>query len=156
MFGGSIRWQKQIPMYVGIGWAEIEACHENSCDQRKLIGLSGAHHHHSYQHRNSMKLPLTTVEDAGLVIRALRKHGGVRIDDFAVTAKVSKQLMTDLENGKPTVQMGRVLRLLQGLGVHVTLEIPDAVGPTLALEQAKQRRRKVAKPTASGSASSDA
>ncbi len=103
-----------------------------------------------------MKLPLTTVEDAGLVIRALRKHGGVRIDDFALTAKVSKQLMTDLENGKPTVQMGRVLRLLQGLGVHVTLEIPDAVGPTLALEQAKQQRRRAARPTATGSASSDA
>lgn len=95
-----------------------------------------------------MKLPLTTVEDAGLVIRALRKHGGVRIDDFALTAKVSKQLMTDLENGKPTVQMGRVLRLLQGLGVHVTLEIPDAAGPSLALEQAKQKRRKTSRLTA--------
>jgi transcriptional regulator with XRE-family HTH domain len=103
-----------------------------------------------------MKLPLTTVQDAGLVIRALRKHGDVRIDDFALTAKVSKQLMTDLENGKPTVQMGRVLRLLQGLGVHVTLEMPDSVGPTLALEQAKQKRRKASKLTAASNASPDA
>jgi hypothetical protein len=32
--------------------------------------------------------------------------------------------------------------------VHVTLEIPDSVGPTLALEQAKQERRKASKLTA--------
>ena len=103
-----------------------------------------------------MKLPLTTVEDAGLAIRALRKHSGIRIDDFALTAKVSKQLMTDLENGKPTVQMGRVLTLLQGLGVRVTLELPDSVAPALALVQAKRKRRPAHKSPIPADASSDA
>ena len=103
-----------------------------------------------------MKLPLTTVEDAGLAIRALRKHSGVRIDDFALTAKVSKQLMTDLENGKPTVQMGRVLRLLQSLGVRVTLELPDSVALTLVIEQAKHKRRRALKTPGRSDASSDA
>jgi transcriptional regulator with XRE-family HTH domain len=103
-----------------------------------------------------VKLPLTTVEDAGLAIRALREHSGIRIDDFALTAKVSKQLMIDLENGKPTVQMGRVLTLLQGLGVRVTLELPDSAGPTWALEQAKHKRRLALRPSARSNASSDA
>jgi len=93
-----------------------------------------------------MKIPLSTVEDAGLVIRAMRKHNGIRIDDFALTAKVSRQLMTDLENGKPTVQMGRVLLLLQNMGVRVTLELPDAVAPALALEQDKRKRRRASFP----------
>ena len=92
-----------------------------------------------------MKHPLTSVEDAGLVIRALRKHAGVRIDDFALTAKVSKQFMTDLENGKPTVQMGRVLTMLQAMGVHISLEVPDAVAPAIAAELARRTRKAAAK-----------
>lgn len=68
---------------------------------------------------------LATVEDAGVAVRALRKHGGIRIDDLALTAQLSKQFMTNLENGKSTMQMGRVLALLQKLGVKVTLELPE-------------------------------
>jgi predicted transcriptional regulator len=89
-----------------------------------------------------MKRSVLTVEDAGLVIRAMRKHGGVRIDDFALTAKVSKQFVADVERGKPTVQMGRVLQLLQGLGVRITLELPDVVAPVLEAEQLKRERRR--------------
>ncbi|MFO1337063.1 MAG: transcriptional regulator [Burkholderiaceae bacterium] len=91
-----------------------------------------------------MKLTLTTVEDAGVAVRSLRKHGGVRIDDFALTAQVSKQFMTDLENGKPTVQMGRVLALLNKLGVKVTMELPDAAASALAAERERRERRKAA------------
>lgn len=40
-----------------------------------------------------------------MAIRTMRKRAGIRIDDFALTAGVSKQFMTDLENGKATVQM---------------------------------------------------
>ncbi|MFY8016714.1 MAG: helix-turn-helix domain-containing protein, partial [Inhella sp.] len=64
-----------------------------------------------------MNIPLTSVLDAGIAIRTLRKRAGIRIDDFAQTAGVSKQFMTDLENGKATVQMGKVLQLLQRLGI---------------------------------------
>ena len=89
-----------------------------------------------------MKLPLSTVADAGAAIRALRKHARIRIDDFALTAQVSKQFMTDLENGKPTVQMGRVLALLQQLGVQVTLELPDAAAPALEAERQRRQRQR--------------
>ena len=91
-----------------------------------------------------MKHSVHTVEDAGLVIRAMRKHSNVRIDDFALTAKVSKQFMTDVENGKPSVQMGRVLALLKGLGVRVVLEFPDAVAPSLQREAARRSRKTAA------------
>lgn len=92
-----------------------------------------------------MKLPLFSVADAGLAVRALRRQGGIRIDDFALTAQVSKQFMTDLENGKPTVQMGRVLALLGKLGVKVTLELPEAALPALEHEQARRERQRKAK-----------
>ena len=86
-----------------------------------------------------MKIPLTTVEDAGIVIRALRKQSGIRIDDFALTAKVSKQFMGDLEGGRPTVQMGRVLAMLQSMGVRMSLEVPDAAGAAVVAEQERRR-----------------
>lgn len=88
-----------------------------------------------------MKLPIASVQDAGLAIRALRKHAGIRIDDFALTAKVSKQFMTDLENGKPTVQMGRVLALLAAMGVRLTLEVPESIEPVWTAERAKLQTR---------------
>ena len=92
-----------------------------------------------------MKLTLLTVEDAGLAIRALRKQAAIRIDDFALTAQVSKQFMTDLENGKATVQMGKVLALLQSLGVKVVLELPDVAGPAVEAERGRRQRRKAAR-----------
>jgi transcriptional regulator with XRE-family HTH domain len=93
-----------------------------------------------------MKIHLTTVEDAGIVIRALRKQSGIRIDDFALTAKVSKQFMSDLEGGRPTVQMGRVLAMLQSMGVRMSLEVPDAAGTAVVAEQ-KRRHLKAADST---------
>ena len=91
-----------------------------------------------------MNIPLISVLDAGVAIRTLRKRAGIRIDDFAMTAGVSKQFMTDLENGKSTVQMGKVLQLLQRLGVKVGLELPPEHYSAFELEMSKARARRAA------------
>lgn len=89
-----------------------------------------------------MKLALQRADDAGLAVRALRKGARVRIDDFAQLARVSKQFMTDLENGKPTLQIERVLQVLAQLGVRVTLELPDDAQPALEIERRKRDERR--------------
>lgn len=89
-----------------------------------------------------MHIPLTSVLEAGIAIRTLRKRAGIRIDDFATTAGVSKQFMTDLENGKATVQMGKVLQMLQRLGVKVSLELAPADISAFELELNKARARR--------------
>lgn len=91
-----------------------------------------------------MNIPLTTVLEAGIAIRTLRKRAGIRIDDFATTAGVSKQFMTDLENGKATVQMGKVLLMLQRLGIKVGLELQPSDFSAFELEMSKARARRVA------------
>lgn len=91
-----------------------------------------------------MNIPLTSVLEAGIAIRTLRKRAGIRIDDFAMTAGVSKQFMTDLENGKATVQMGKVLQMLQRLGVKVGLELSPADVSAFQLELNKARARRAA------------
>lgn len=92
-----------------------------------------------------MNIPLNSVLDAGIAIRTLRKRASIRIDDFALTAGVSKQFMTDLENGKTTVQMGMVLGMLQRMGVKVSLELPDTVVPAFRSEQDKAKLRKASR-----------
>jgi transcriptional regulator with XRE-family HTH domain len=96
-----------------------------------------------------MQIPLTSVQSAGVAIRALRKRAGIRIDDFALTAGVSKQFMTDLENGKDTVRMGSVLNLLQRLGIRVSLDLPEEVMATFQAEFDKVTHRRSRKSASS-------
>lgn len=101
-----------------------------------------------------MLVPISSVQEAGVAIRTMRKRAGIRIDDFALIAGVSKQFMTDLENGKPTVQMGKVLRLLKRMAIGVSLDLSDdAVARYEAeLEKATRRRTQKEAPNGQGTA----
>jgi y4mF family transcriptional regulator len=72
-----------------------------------------------------MKHPIRSTEDLGLVIRAVRKSTRMRQDDLAAVVGVSQQFAVDVERGKATVQFGRVLRLLEELGIALNVDIPD-------------------------------
>lgn len=71
-----------------------------------------------------MKITVHTVADLGLALRATRKGSRVRLDDLAGIAGVSKQFVSDVERGKPTVQLGLALRLLQEMGLSLAVDIP--------------------------------
>jgi hypothetical protein len=53
-----------------------------------------------------MRIAVTSVESVGVAIRAMRKVNGIRQDDVP---GVSHVFLRDLEKGKETVQLGRVL-----------------------------------------------
>ena len=71
-----------------------------------------------------MQIIIRSVGDLGLVVRSVRRSSKVRLDDLAATAGVSKQFVSDVEHGKPTVQLGLVLKMLAELGVPLKLDIP--------------------------------
>lgn len=100
-----------------------------------------------------MKHSIQSVEDIGLVIRAVRKSSHVRQDDLASTVNVSRQFTIDVERGKPTVQFGRVLLLLKELGVSLSVDIPDEALKTLMQLQARRNDKASG---AAGSPASDA
>ncbi|MFT4241315.1 MAG: transcriptional regulator [Acidovorax sp.] len=83
-----------------------------------------------------MHLPVRTVEDVGAAVRAVRKHSRIRQDDAAGSARVSHVFLRDLEHGKATVQLGRVLQVLDELGIHMVLEVPDEAREHLAAQLA--------------------
>lgn len=95
-----------------------------------------------------MRVQIQSPAELGVLIRALRKSSGVRQDDLAASVGVSKQFATDVEHGKPTAQVGLLLRVLDELGARVEIEVPDSVKPTFdevasrfAAQQGKHQKR---------------
>jgi transcriptional regulator with XRE-family HTH domain len=78
-----------------------------------------------------MQMTITFTVELGLLIRSVRRASGVRIDDLAATAGLSKQFVQDVEYGKPTVQLGLVLKMLAELGMPLTVDIAEAASHEL-------------------------
>lgn len=70
-------------------------------------------------------IPVHTPAQIGTVLRLVRKLQGVRSDDLAGTAGVGHVFVIDLEKGKSTVQLGKVLQVLDESGIRVYLEVPE-------------------------------
>ena len=77
----------------------------------------------------SMLVNITAPQQLGLLIRATRRTQGLRLDDTAGTAGVGPVFLREVERGKPTVQLGRVMQLLAELGIELKAEVPDDVIP---------------------------
>ncbi|ODU43399.1 type II toxin-antitoxin system Y4mF family antitoxin [uncultured Aquimonas sp.] len=75
-----------------------------------------------------MDRAIRTAEDLGRLIREQRKRQGLRQTDLAAIIGASHVFVGDVEKGKPSVQLGRVLRLLDELGLELRLSVPDAEG----------------------------
>ncbi len=73
-------------------------------------------------------IPIQDSKDIGALARRLRRQQGIRQDDMAAIIGASHVFLRDVEQGKGTVQLGKVLRLLDELGVRLHLEVPDAPG----------------------------
>ncbi len=66
--------------------------------------------------------------DIGKTIRVTRKQQGLRQDELAAAANVGVRFLIELESGKETAQIGKVLSVLQALGIELTLIAPG--GPS--------------------------
>lgn len=67
-----------------------------------------------------------TSKAIGTLIRQERKEQGLRQDQLAAAAGVGIRFVVDLERGKPTVQLGKVLAVLDALGCRVEVTPPAA------------------------------
>lgn len=75
-----------------------------------------------------MRISVLSPVEIGRAVREQRKHQGLRQEDLAAIIGASHVFLRDVEQGKPTVQLGRVLRLLEELGIGLSLDLPDAAG----------------------------
>jgi len=67
-----------------------------------------------------------TPEQIGKLVRDTRKKLGVTQKDLALTSGTGMRFIIDLENGKETCEIGKVLAILNTLGIKMTLTPPPA------------------------------
>lgn len=68
-------------------------------------------------------MTLTTAE-IGKIARTTRKQLGATQADLALASGTGLRFIVDLEKGKETCHIGKVLTVLQTLGIEVSLEPP--------------------------------
>ncbi len=69
-----------------------------------------------------------TAQGVGQIVRESRKRLGVTQKDLALTSGTGLRFVIDLEKGKETCQIGKVLIVLQTLGVQIALTPPAVSG----------------------------
>lgn len=77
---------------------------------------------------------ILTPKDLGNQVRKARMAMGLKQAELALTAGTGLRFISDLENGKPTCQIGKTLTVLKTLGIRLTLSMPqsremDTYGP---------------------------
>jgi len=65
-----------------------------------------------------------TPEELGRIVRKERKAMGLTQADLALTSGTGMRFISDLENGKPTCQIGKTLTVLKTLGLRLALSSP--------------------------------
>ena len=65
-----------------------------------------------------------TSQQIGRMIRDTRKKLGVTQKDLALTSGTGLRFVIELEKGKETCEIGKALRVLQTLGIRLTLTPP--------------------------------
>jgi y4mF family transcriptional regulator len=69
-----------------------------------------------------MKTVVKSALDIGAAIRKKRKEDGLTLADAAGLCNVNYRFLSDLENGKATAQLGKVLQVLHALGIEIELK----------------------------------
>ena len=85
------------------------------------MGETEAQHSRTVIYTRPMKY---TTQAIGQIIRQNRKRLGVTQKDLALTSGTGLRFVIDLEKGKETCQIGKVLTVLQTLGIQIALTPP--------------------------------
>jgi HTH-type transcriptional regulator/antitoxin HipB len=75
---------------------------------------------------DGMKAMKYTPQDIGKMVRETRKALGVTQKALALTSGTGLLFIIELERGKATAEIGKVLTILQTLGIQLTLTPPAA------------------------------
>ena len=71
---------------------------------------------------------LLTPEDLGRLVKKARKAMGLTQAELALASGTGIRFISDLENGKPTCQIGKTLTVLKTLGIRMTLSLAHSGG----------------------------
>jgi HTH-type transcriptional regulator/antitoxin HipB len=72
-----------------------------------------------------MSTPITSIRDVAAAVRGRRHSLGLSQADVARLATVSRQWVSEFESGKPTAELQLVIRLLDALGLALSVDERD-------------------------------
>jgi len=75
---------------------------------------------------DTMSSTINSIRDLAAAARGRRLDLGLSQSDLATRARVSRQWISEFESGKPSAEFGLVLRLLDGLGLRLSVDEPAA------------------------------
>ena len=67
-------------------------------------------------------------EEIGKIVKKERKALSLTQADLALTSGTGMRFISDLENGKPTCQLGKTLMVLKTLGLRLDISAPHRPG----------------------------
>ena len=70
------------------------------------------------------KMKITDSKGLGNAVREARRALGVTQDQLALTSGANRRFIIELERGKATAQIGKVLQVLRTLGCSLELTMP--------------------------------
>ena len=79
-------------------------------------------------------MSICSPEQLGATIRAERKRLRVTQKDLAMASGTGLRFIVDLEKGKPTCQIGKIIQVLRALGAKIRIDRPDADGGAATLK----------------------
>ena len=66
--------------------------------------------------------PAKDPAEIGHIVKQARNQAGLRQAQAAALCGVGTRFLSDLENGKPTLHLGKVLKVLHGFGLRVIIK----------------------------------
>lgn len=84
-----------------------------------------------------MNYKIDSAEELGALVRAVRKSQGLRQDDAAGSIGVSENFLGKVERGAGRVQWDKLFQVLDGLGIHVVVDVPESAVQAVAAKGAK-------------------
>ena len=66
-------------------------------------------------------IPVSTVKDVGKAVRTRRKEHGITQEQAAGMCNVGVRFLSELENGKPTLEIEKVMRVLDAFGFQCVI-----------------------------------
>ena len=73
---------------------------------------------------NRDELDIHSASDIGHAVRKARKARGLTQQEFADLAGVGRRFLSELEAGKPTLEIGKVLKVVAAAGIRLKLVAP--------------------------------
>ena len=77
-----------------------------------------------------MTLTVSDPVALGRAVRDVRRALGLTQPDLALSAGVGVRFLVDIEKGKPTAQIGKLMQVLAALGIGVELSLPAGIKVT--------------------------